>query len=732
MSRVYFFNQSKFSTMKKVSMITMIVCLISTSIIIPKSHAQNDTLRVMVYNLLQFSSSSQSRADDYLKDIIKYTKPDVFLVNEVTSSSAANYILTNALNIDGVSTYDKATFTGSSSLKNMMYYNTDKLIFIDQDIIATSPRQTDGYTFYYNDPGLSYGQDTVFMSIYVTHLKAGSSPSDESQRASAAATIRSYVDSKPNIQNHFIVGDFNLYSSSEQAYQNLIASGNCQFLDPINTPGSWHASSGYAEIHTQSTRTTSFGGGATGGLDDRFDFILCTEDVLDGSNHLEYVPNSYSAIGNDGNHYNTSLIASPVNSVFPDSIVQDLYYMSDHLPVLADFEISLPIVSPDPCSELFFSEYIEGSLSNRALELSNPTDIDVNLNNYELHFYPDGTSQLPAYRQIALSGIIPANDSYVLSADGAGTGISSQSDLVVSQLDSLMTGNDAVVLFNTVSQQAIDVIGEIGTNPGSNGWIVGAGSTTDHTLVRETYVTNGTTIWSQSAFNWQVLAQDNTDSLGSATLLCQSSSEGACSKLFFSEYFKGSGIYKALEIYNPSPNPVVFQGDYSIRVFNNGTTGYYELILSGQVIQPNDVLVITNQYTSLPGITANADVIESSFPGVTFFTGDDAVVLFQGTDTLDIIGVVGQDPGSHWSVSGTNGVNGNTGSYTLVRDPSVHEGQTDWSVASQHEWIVLPLNDDSNIGSHTMSSCETSYNIESLLLNLNLWTDTVYLSNIEF
>ena len=102
----------------------------------------------------------------------------------------------------------------------------------------------------------------------------------------------------------FVCGDFNIYKSSESAYQKLLAvtPGNeGHFFDPLPLTGTWNNLS-YASYHTQSTRTRSFNGGATGGLNDRFDMILYSKAVnLSGG--ITYVANSTVAFGNDGNHY---------------------------------------------------------------------------------------------------------------------------------------------------------------------------------------------------------------------------------------------------------------------------------------------------------------------------------------------------------------------------------------------------------------------------------------------
>lgn len=672
---------------------------------VSKTFAQDDTLKIMGYNLLQYPGSTIGRADDYLKDILKYTKPDVLVVNEMTNETGANYILSNALNQDGVTHYEKAVYTGNNSLNNMAYYNSDKLVLADQDIINTTPRETDGYRFYMKDPNLAFHQDTVFFTVYVAHLKA--SQGFESTRGAAATTIRNYLDAKSDVSNHFIIGDFNVYNSTEAAYQTFLGSGACRFYDPIDESGIWHANSDFEDIHTQSTRTTSFGGGATGGLDDRFDFILCTNDALLGSNRLTYVSGSYAALGNDGNHFNTSLIASPVNSLYPDSLVQDLYYMSDHLPVVASFAVDLPegpAVGAGPCEDVFFSEYVEGSGAGRALEILNPTAFSRDLGDYQLEFYPDGQSALTAGHTLSLSGTLSAGSVFVIGAAGAGSSIASVSDMSSSLLDSLLTGNDAVALVNTVSGDTLDIIGRIGEDPGSSGWTVGAGSTADHTLIREHYIQKGSPNWAFSSDHWVVKTTDLTDSLGQHSFY-SCNPENECSELFISEYIRASGGNTAIEIYNPSANPVVLNGSYQLRMYPNGSsTSYYASDLEG-VIYPDSVFIIAPFTANLSGIVNNKDQTDASFPGSTFFTGDDAIALFRGFDTLDVVGVIGVDPGSSWSVSGTNGVMGATAGYTLLRDSSVQKGQRNWSVGAASEWVVYPNNEDAYMGIHYMTEC---------------------------
>jgi len=97
-------------------------------------------------------------------------------------------------------------------------------------------------------------------------------------------------------------------------------------------------------VHTQSTRSSeSIECGATGGLDDRFDFILVSDNVLSDADSVQYIPGTYWAFGNDTLHYNVSINENPpANISVPDSVLSAIYYMSDHLPVVMDVVVTYP------------------------------------------------------------------------------------------------------------------------------------------------------------------------------------------------------------------------------------------------------------------------------------------------------------------------------------------------------------------------------------------------------
>jgi hypothetical protein len=113
-----------------------------------------------------------------------------------------------------------------------------------------------------------------------------------------------------------------------------------RFYDPINKPGNWSNNSSFSGIHTQSVSSTGNGCQASGGMDDRFDFILASQKIMQGTNNVSYISESYKALGQDGNHFNTSITAPPANTIVPADLLNALGNNSDHLPVVLKLKIS--------------------------------------------------------------------------------------------------------------------------------------------------------------------------------------------------------------------------------------------------------------------------------------------------------------------------------------------------------------------------------------------------------
>lgn len=291
-----------------------------------------DSVRVMYYNLLRYPDSSPERSDT-LRKVLQYANPDVLVVNELLTETGAELILTESLNQFGTSSYLRADFIDGDDTDNMLFYNSEKLGLVSQQQIETALRDFSEYILYYKSPGLDEQSDTVYLCFYSAHLKAGAG--DFAQRADEAQILKNHLNTRRNLENVIVGGDFNFYSGNEEGCFILRTSGAVELNDPIDEIGDWSSNSSYSDIHTQSTRTSSFGDGAGGGMDDRFDLILVSDDVLSNENGVRYIDGSYWALGQDGFRYNQSVI-SPPNFSVPDSVSNALYWMSDHLPVLMD------------------------------------------------------------------------------------------------------------------------------------------------------------------------------------------------------------------------------------------------------------------------------------------------------------------------------------------------------------------------------------------------------------
>ena len=163
-------------------------------------------------------------------------------------------------------------------------------------------------------------------------------------------------------------------------------------------------------------------------------------------------------------------------------------------------------------SDLFFSEYIEGSSNNKALEIFNGTGgaIDLAAGGYNVQMFFNGSSS--AGTTVNLTGIVAAGDVYVVAQSLANATILAQADQTSSA--SWFNGDDAVVLRKGAT--VLDVIGQIGVDPGTE-WGAGLTSTADNTLRRKASVeagdANGSDAFDPSV-EWDGFATDTFDGLG--------------------------------------------------------------------------------------------------------------------------------------------------------------------------------------------------------------------------
>ena len=386
-------------------------------------------------------------------------------------------------------------------------------------------------------------------------------------------------------------------------------------------------------------------------------------------------------------------------------------------------------------SQVFFSEYAEGSSNHKYLEIYNGTAQNIDLTNYA---FPNATNGADIdgtydYWNVFSEGasVLPG-DVYVICHGSADDFIQAECDQNHTYLSN---GDDGFCLVEGTesSFNIIDCIGTWGSTDPGNGWDVAGvtDATKDHTLVRKSSVLSGNLgNWSSSAgtstddSEWIVYEQNTWDYLGSHSVDnsgeiygCTDSSacnfnsnatvdNGSCTYpsdlfdcdgnclqdldecgtcggdgtncdgtgLYFSEYAEGSSNHKYLEIYNGTSQTV----DLSNYAYPNATNG----------ANTDGTYDYWNSFDAGATI-APGDVYVLCHPSADDFiqaecdqthtylsNGDDGFCLVEGSESsfsiLDCIGTWSEtDPGNGWDVAGVTDA---TKDHTLVRLGTVASG----------------------------------------------------------
>jgi uncharacterized protein len=175
-----------------------------------------------------------------------------------------------------------------------------------------------------------------------------------------------------------------------------------------------------------------------------------------------------------------------------------------------------PSVASAASTDLFFSEYVEGTSNNKALEIYNGTGgaVDLTAGGYSVQMFFNG-SATPGLT-IDLGGTVADGDVFVLAQSSADPAILAVADQTNGS--GWFNGDDAVVLRKGTT--VLDVIGQIGADPGTE-WGTGVTSTADNTLRRKPTILAGDTNGADSfdpSVEWDGFATNTFDGLGSHTV----------------------------------------------------------------------------------------------------------------------------------------------------------------------------------------------------------------------
>ena len=138
--------------------------------------------------------------------------------------------------------------------------------------------------------------------------------------------------------------------------------------------------------------------------------------------------------------------------------------------------------------DLIISEYVEGATGNeKYVEIFNGTGSTVNLNRYYYYAYQNGASSPSA--KFHLTGSLADGAVLVLKNPGATSYLGTATSTSAVQHN----GNDALAIYDTVSNQFVDILGVIGQDPVSQWCATGGNGTADQTLRRKDFAIFGIT-----------------------------------------------------------------------------------------------------------------------------------------------------------------------------------------------------------------------------------------------
>lgn len=365
--------------MKKKICLVLMLCIFTF-----KGLQAQENFKLMFYNILNFPlEDAIPNRIQYLDVILDDYRPDIFMVCELNNVNGAQTILSSlqVLNPD----YQSANFELNTSddnisdqndLQNLIFYDSSKFILENQSIVTSIYRDFNHYQMKINS--VESNTNPVFFDVIVCHLKASSGTDNQALRLQMVEDLVAYLDTFPSDSNVVLAGDFNVYTDSEPAFQELIDTDNnntIDFIDPANQIGSWHNNINYIDVMTQSTRTQTGLGGATGGFDDRFDFIMTSENMQTNP-EIKFVENSYKIFGNNGNTqcYNQAIYSSDCSGTEYSSFIRNaLHNFSDHLPVTLELQTNQTL-SLDEFKSINAMQFIGSNVIDNVLKLKlNPS-----------------------------------------------------------------------------------------------------------------------------------------------------------------------------------------------------------------------------------------------------------------------------------------------------------------------------------------------------------------------
>lgn len=324
------------------------------------------------------------------------------------------------------------------------------------------------------------------------------------------------------------------------------------------------------------------------------------------------------------------------------------------------------------CSDLFFSEIVEGSANNKAVEIYNPTPTAIDASEYGIIRYMGNENDQISW---LTDVVIEPYDTYVIvleKLDPLGVGPEVPVDLELQAVaDTFMNpnydfgiwpmyfnGNDPVALVKDEGQTLVDLFGKIGEGIDFFGWgpyLDSEGNQSymsmNHTLVRKCNVSQGV-ITNPSTFDllaeWDTLSMDTYSDLGKHNSICAGTcmSEPPCALVYnFDENMfedmmicdgdeieiccgflveDESEIYGQWQVFGPDDWELTSDSTMN-TIFSPNDVGSYQLCFSDEIC--DGFYCLNVEYNSTPDIDFTQNEIH--------LCEDDQIVLCAVTNLVD-------------------------------------------------------------------------------------------------
>ena len=391
------------------------------------------------------------------------------------------------------------------------------------------------------------------------------------------------------------------------------------------------------------------------------------------------------------------------------------------------FTIEVECIREEGPSDLFISEYYSDCDKNLYVELYNPTDAVIDLDEMDNEFTlrrQNGTNYGTGNYEVELDGKVQPHSTFVVCKRNSNSTITRSCDQSVDpfgnngSLFPWIKCNEAFGLFQ--NGHLIDAVGDATIAASGSGLTVAGipNVSKDYTLIRKKHITKGNYIWANSSgtteanSEWLLVPNGNFKNIGKHVFGDQG--------IFISEFSGHDANEAYIEIHNRT-NAVYDLSNMEVILAKNdqdwgatapsGTPAYsggwtqaganaHMLSLQGSLF-PGAVYVLCNSGSN-PAIQCQADLVltRSNSAGqsaLQLMNGNDAIGLFMNHVLVDAVGI----PGSNRAQTVDRNSSA-TDRYIIFRKTGIRVGNCDFadSSAGFGEWKLQDLEDYTLLGAH--------------------------------